>query len=318
MADGPMMSLEDDDGAVTAAASLPAQAAQAAPAAQPPAAEPAPAPTVTAPAPAEDEIDPNTVDPKDVDRVRGLLAELSRKRGENRDLKQKAADVDRLRQEVENFRPYAQFLQANPQLMQPRQPEAPAAPKEGTPDDAEALAAAKLYDFYGADGKPDAARGRAHLTLVRQQAEQIAQQMIGPMQQQSQQERAQANWNQAIQAKDADGRPVDPQALTAVWRQIASEPNGLTVLSDPRGAAFLVAAALGMERMSKKLGGGPVVPPPSQPPVVTEASGGRATPRGQTVSELEQDVMSRRKLSQQQYQDLTKGFNRGRSSILED
>ena len=99
MADEPLpagaVSLEDD----------PAPA----PAPGPPA-EPPPPPVAAVP---DEEPEPDQVD--------GLLGALRATRAENKALKQTAARVAELEQQVNQARPYVDFLRTNPGLMQARQ-----------------------------------------------------------------------------------------------------------------------------------------------------------------------------------------------------
>ena len=124
------------------------------------------------------EVDPNSVDLKDEQQVRGLLAELSRVRGTNRDLKAKAERADQLEQYVQQKQPYITVLEQNPDLF--KRPSAPPAepPKPGA--DPDALEAAQLMDFYKPDGSPDTDRGAKWLALQDKRAGKLTQQAVQP------------------------------------------------------------------------------------------------------------------------------------------
>lgn len=293
----PVVSLEDDD--------------HPAPVEPPPPASVAAPPAEPVPAGDPEDIDPNDADLlKDEKRVRGLIAELSRKRTEVRDLKPQAERAAQLEAEVAQNRPYVEFLKANPALLQPKP-----APVETPPDpaaDPDAVAAAQLYDFYTPEGKPDAVKGARHLQMVRQEAQRITQQAVQPWQQASAQEKSNQNFHAVLQMKDPEGHSPSPEAVTAVWKQVLSEPNGLAITSDQRSAAFLAMAALGIDRMTKKPG---VKPPP--PALETEPSGG--TPRTRpSLSGLEERVAADRGRTPAQWAKLTEGHQAGRASVLED
>lgn len=279
-----------------------------------PAASVAPVAAALAPAPppaADEEIDPNAVDLKDEARVRGLLAELSRQRGVVRDLKPKAERAAALEQEIAQARPYVDFLRSNPDLLKPR-PTTPAADPQADP---EAMAAAQLYDFYTPKGEPDLVKGAAHVRMVRQEAQRIAQQTIQPYAQQSAQEKSNFNYHAVLQMKDPQGRTPSPEAVTQIWRQILSEPNGLAITADQRAAAFLAMAAFGIDRMTHKAPGDPV--PRAGPVLETEASGGHPRSRP-AMSATEERIAAQRGIKPEKWQELTKGFVAGRSTILED
>lgn len=266
---------------------------------------PVPEPVAVAPADGED-IDPNAVDLKDETRVRGLLAELSRQRGTVRDLKAKAGEVDQLRQAFNEAKPYVEFLRNNPTLMQQRQPE-PVQPQQ---DDPRALEIAKGLDFYTAEGKPDVARGAAHLRLLREEARAIAAETVQPMVQDTTRQRSAANYQSLLQMKNAAGQPlVTEQALRAVW---GTQPADLT--AQPEVAAWLAMAALGKETWDKSHTKHVPVPPPA---LETEGSGGNARTR-QTISDLEEGIVKERGMTAAKWNEHTKGYQAGRGNVLED
>lgn len=273
-----------------------------------PAPEP-PAPPVAAAPPAEPatppEEDADLADPellKDEAKLRAILAETSRVRRQNRELKPQAERAAQLEQELNQTRPYVDFLKNNQNLMQ-----RPAPAAEPAPQDPMAATIAAKMDLYTPEGKPDVARGAELAQMLRGMAQQVAQQTIAPMQEHSAQQRSAHNFQVALQTQDAAGRMPSPQALAAVWRTVPANQS-----ADPNVAAVLALTALGLDSVSTK----PAPQAPAQSPVVTESQGG-ARPRA-ALSQLEASVAKDRGVSDAKWQDLTKGFQSGRSHQLED
>jgi hypothetical protein len=294
--DSQVVNVEDDDDAAPA----PAPEAQAAPADVPP-----------APPEEEDLTDPELA--RDQQRVSGLLAELSRKRAENKELKVKAARVDEAEQFLAANRPYVDFLQQNPGFMQPRQPEpVPQAPAKPT-EDPDALEAAKLMDFWTPDGKPDADRGRRYLELQDRRAQRITQQAMAPIETQTLQERSNQNFYKALQVKDPAGNSISETSLRALWGQVLKDPGGLRITADPQAAQLLVLAALGADVMQRK----PGIAPPAKEPLVTEPSGGRNTPIVRMTA-TEEKVTKNLGIPAAKWADLTKNYTPGRPTVMEE
>jgi len=286
--------------------------------------EDAPAPVAEAPAPPEaapeapiaaaeaEDLDLNAIDVKDEARVRGLIGELSRKRAENRTLKTQAERAAQLEQELNQSRPYVEFLRANPHLTQarPPEPQAPPDPKA----DPDAVEAARLMDFYTSDGKPDVERGARYLALQDRRAGRAAQQAMAPTVQQNLTSQAQANYTMLRGFKLPNGQALKQEIVDGIWMSAAREPNGLQTLANPDSVRALALLAIGAQSL-----GTPVAPAaPHQVPVVTESAGGRATTPAQRLSGLEERTLGQRGLSAADYQKLTKDFKAGQSNVLED
>ena len=270
-----------------------------------------PEPQALAPEPDEDLTDPELA--KDQQRVSGLLAELSRKRAENKELKVKAARVEEADQFLAANRPYVDFLQQNPGFLQQRQAEpVPATPDVPT-EDPDALEAAKLMDFWTPDGKPDAERGRRYLALQDKRAQRVTQQAMQPFEQQTLQERSNQNFYKALQVKDPSGRTVSEPALRAMWTEVLKDPGGLKITADPRAARLLVLAAMGADVMQRPAS----VAPPAREPVMTEASGGRG---GAPVrlSAMEEKVTKNTGIPAATWAELTKNYTPGRPTVMEE
>src|SRR3990167_700014 len=227
--------------------------------------------------------------------------------------KRQAAETraPQLQAQAQQNEPILALLRNNPGLLQ--RPEPPPAPAPNPTDDPDALEAARLMDFYTADGKPDAERGARYLALQDRRSGRVAQQAMGPLVQQSQLERANLNFQKALAIKDPAGHPINPQNLRAVWTQVQNEPNGVNILADPQAAAFVAAAAMGLQTLTTQ----PTVAPVLPPPLVTEPSGGTVG-RRQTVTELETRVAAERGRNVEQWAGLTKGHVAGRPNLVEE
>jgi hypothetical protein len=283
-----------------------------APVASAAAGEPSPDP-VAAGAPEPDgDLDLNAVDVKDERQAKGLIGEVSRLRATIRDLKTQAERAATLEHELNQARPYLDFVRTNPHLLQPRpaEPDRPAAPDV----DPDAVEAARLMDFYKADGSPDVERGARWLALQDKRSNRVAQTTIQPLQQASLQERAQANYTMLRNFKLADGKPLRQDIVDDLWRAAAKEQNGLATLANPDSVRALALLAMGAQALTQ-----PAQPAaPAQPPIVTEASGGRASLPAARLSAIEERTIAQKGLSAAKYHELTKGFQPGRSNVLEE
>src|SRR5262249_10181598 len=142
-------------------------------------------------------------------------------------LKDKAAKADELAGYVNQVKPYIDVLVANPQLIR-----GPEAPKAAAPDaDPKLVKLARSLDFYTADGKPDLERAAAHRQIVREEAQDIAKQMVGPVAQQTAQQQSQANFARFATQKLPNGQQVDRQILSKYWNSLPAE-----MTADPRAA----------------------------------------------------------------------------------
>ena len=275
----------------------------------------APAPEPEAPpepvAPEIPDVDLNAVDVRDEQRVRGVIGELSRIRAENRTLKEQAGRLAQVEAELNQSRPYVEFLRANPHLTQPRQPDpVPAAP-EADPD---AVEAARLMDFYTADGKPDVDRGARWLALQDKRSNRAAQAQMQPLQQQSMQERAQANYAMLRNFTLPDGSKLQQTIVDGIWTATQREQNGLATLANPESVRALALLAIG----AQSLGTRPQPSAPANPPLVTEATGGKGSLPAQRLSNLEERTITQRGMKPAAYQELTKNFKAGQSNVLEE
>jgi hypothetical protein len=237
------------------------------------------------------------------------LAALKAEREQVKTLKGKAAQADQMTQWVNQARPYIDFLQANPDLMKQREQTAPvAAPAVPAQEDPAALDLARTLDLYTPEGQPDAKRALKLMNTVETLAERKAQAIVKPVQDQSLQEKALANFHQAASSQLPNGQTVNRDVLWQIWS--GGDPR---VLSTPQGAAAAVALAYGMQHMQQA----PAIAPPSQPPVVTESFGSRI-PGAKPLTEMDQRVIQIRGMDPKKYAEHAKAFKPGETNTLED
>lgn len=277
----------------------------------------APAPVAAAPVAAPEAPPPPADDAPDVESVdvggQRLvpLSALLTERREKQTLKEQAGRVAELEQWRRDNEPYVQFLQNNRELLIQRvQPEpaprAPAAPAV----DPDALEAARLMDFYRADGQPDVEKGARWLALQDKRSGRIADERVQPMRERTQHEQASINFQRALQIKDANGESPSRESVEAIFRQMPPE-----LAADERVSMVLTLAAMGADRM--KTPRKAVVAPPSAPPLITETSGGNPRTRP-TLTPLEERIASDRGISATKWQEHTRGYQPGRPTQLED
>lgn len=286
---------------------LPQPGATPAPGPAPSSSPAAPLAAAAEPAPsAEPESKPADVDAVEVGGERYVpLSALLAERNARKEAAEKAAKVDALEQYQRQAQPYIDFLKANPHVLQQQKPQPEPAKPSADPD---ALEAAKLMDFYQSDGQPDMARGAKWLELQDRRAARVADQRMQPLAQLSARDRSQQNLNFAAQIKDPEGNTPSLQSLQTIWAAMPAEYT-----ADPNVASVLAVTALGLDRMGRK----PGPKPPSQGPVVTESLGAAPSPRA-ILSELDRRVIAQRGLTEEKWQERTKGFKAGRPSPLED
>lgn len=272
------------------------------------------------PAPPAAEVKPPDAAPAEVEAVEVAgqkyvpLSAVLGEREKRKAAETKAARVDEIERWAQEKAPYIRVLEENPDLFKRPQPQQAPPPEAKPDDDPDAVEAAQLMDFYTSDGKPDVARGARWLKLQDKRAGRQAQQVIQPVQQHSLQQQANENYYRVMQIQDPTGRKPSEQAVRAVWGQVLGEQNGLATLADPKAAAFLAMAAMGMDRMLEK----PKPQAPPQEPVVSESPGGSGKPPQAPLSALEESILKQRRMKPAEWAENTKGFQRGRAFTVED
>jgi hypothetical protein len=165
-------------------------------------------------------------------------------------------------------------------------------------------------DFYTATGQPDVEKGARWLALQDKRTQRLADEKVRPILQQTAQDQASVNFQRALQIKDANGETPSRESLQAVWQAMPAEYT-----ADPRVAGVLAATALGLDRMRTPRKH--VVAPPATAPLVTEASGGRPQARP-AMSAFEEGIAKERGMTPARWQEMTKGYQSGRPTPLED
>lgn len=275
---------------------------------------PAPAAPLAAPpvavAPPEPPPAPEPPEEPDAVEVNGQkmvpVGTLIEERRQRQAAQKEAARLPDLEAFARDARPYVEFLKANPGLINQRQPAAAPAPTT-EPADPNAELIAKTMDLYTPDGKPDIARGAVMSGLVKSMAQQIAQQTVAPMQQESAQMASARNFHVALGIKDKDGNSPSQAALTQIWRTMDPRQT-----ADPNVASILALTALGLDRVNTKA----PTQAPTQPPIVTEGPGNAG--RRPSLSTLEANIARDRGIPESKWADNTKGFVSGRPTQLED
>lgn len=288
----------------------------------------APAPAPETPEPPEDELPEGAVEQEN-GQVMVPLAALRAEREAAKVLKEKASRADQAWAYAQQVKPYVDFLQANPDLMQRRQaPETtrpqPAAPtpEQAQASDAAAEQFARTLDLYTVQGKPDVERAKQVLSAIESRAETKAREAITPFAQMSVQQRAAQNLKDAKEAQ-LGGVRANPEILEQIWA--STDPR---MLATEQGAASAVLLALGLGQLQQQQGQMPpqdqrppagMTPAPAAPtpPVVSEPSGSRSVGR-MPLTDLDQRVMRVRGIDAKRYAEIAKAFKPGVSNTLEE
>ena len=228
--------------------------------------------------PAEDDEHPEAVEIKAGEKYVPVGA-LRAVRQENKTLKAKAEQADRLEQEVANIRPYVQFLQANPHLLQPQAQQPPAPPPPATADPV-IEATAKRYQLYKPDGTLDLDTATAIVDDQRKVAREEAERVIAPVTERTHQTQLNANIQWMASLKTADGQALEQSFIEDTVRSIYGalpKAEALKVLADPQVAQVVGYVALGRQASLKK--GAPAPHAAPGPALVVESPGGNSDVR---------------------------------------
>lgn len=223
----------------------------------------------------------------------------------------KVSEMETELAELRNLRPYAEFVKANPHLLQPQQPAQP--PPSNQPDP-ELEQYARRFDLYTPEGKPDVDRARAIREDNAKIAREEAQKVIQPYETRTLAQQAAANLQWLGGQKDAYGRQLTEDALreaVAPLIQGMDEANRVRAMADPQVAQLILrqAKAIQLEKMPNA-----PVQPPQNPPLVTESAGG---PQRITLSEADKRIGARAGLTEQQIRDRFAKFNPNSANRLE-
>lgn len=280
------------------------------PAADPPAPPPEP-PVAAAPEPPADPDEAQSVEMQGGKYV--PIHVLHAVREQNKALKQKAEEFDQTIGYVRQAAPYIEFLKQNPTFMtQTAQQTQPTPVTTTQPADEAAESLARTLDLYTADGKPDVKRAQTIRQIIKSEAQTEAEAKVKPLAESTQRERVSYNYQRALASlTDRGGHAHERQAVDALWAR--TDPN---ILATEDGAAATVALALGLIAMSGQQPRA-VAPPQQPPPVVTERPGSRQ-PNVAPLGQLEEKIAGMRGVKASDWQSLTRNFNPGRPSVLED
>lgn len=279
---------------------------------------PDPTPQPETPPPVESTPPPQAATPPEPDDdavdIHGVkhvpIAAVLAEREKAKSYKEKADAYDQVAQQWNQVQPYIQFLKENPTFMSRTAEQTQPTPTTTTqPVDPEAEELARTLDLYTADGKPDAARAVKITKIVDRIAEQKAEAKVKPLAESTTRERAQHNYQRALATKAPDGRTPDRNVLDALWSR--TDPS---ITATEEGATAVVMLALGMGAFQ-----GQQAPPqaPPQAPVTTEAPGPRNLNRP-GLTALDEKIAGLRGRSTDDWAKLTRTFNPGRPSVLED
>jgi hypothetical protein len=237
------------------------------------------------------------------------LKALQAERQAMAELRKEAQRLQQVEQDYRNAQPYVEFLRNNPDLL--KRPAA-AEPAPPAPDqDPKLVNLARTLDLYTADGKPDAARAATIRELVKSEAQSIAQDAVKPFAEMNVRERAQRNFQDALNTTLPDGSKPDPETIKHIWS--TTDPK---FLADPNNAALALLVAGGLGAFKGQPAAAKAPEPPATAPVVTE-SAGRVNPNRAPVSELETRVMGIRGITPQKYADYIRNFKPGQTNVLE-
>lgn len=204
------------------------------------------------------------------------LGALKQVRDELKQLKPLAQKAQELEQQVNAFRPYAQFLQQNPHvLQQPQQAPAPVP----TSENPALVEYAKRFDLYTPDGRPDVNRAQAIIEDNRKIAREEAQAIIEPVQNVTYEQRAAQNIQHILNTTKVAGKPIEQQFLIAATKTITQampKSEAMRILADPTVANVLRMTAMGLQAEAMGIQA-PTTPAPVGAPLHLETSGGGST-----------------------------------------
>jgi len=216
-------------------------------------------------------------------------------RAERQTRKQLEAELMQARVQQQQMQPLLERVMTDPSIMTLLTQQ-----RGGQQVDPELAELAQSLGLYTAQGQPDLQAASRVLGFVDRRAQAHAQQIVGPVQQQSIHQAAQSVHQQAMSAGVNAG--IKPETLDQVLRLLPPE-----LLVQPNVAALAVAVAAGVERMQ----GGPGY----RPPLMTEGIGGR--PRTAALPTALQNVLKARGMNEKDIQTSAGKFQPGGFNPLE-
>lgn len=249
---------------------------------------------------------------EDDDDVAGAMVPVGVVKGLRRELQETKRLAERagaLEQQVNQFKPYADFLSAHPHLLQPQAPAAPATPAADTA----AQKYAEKLQLYTRDGSLDVPKAREILNDHDAAAQRAAERVMQPVSLELAQNKAATNVQNLLNLKDADGRPLDRQYLEQTIGAITNgmpREKALQVLSDPQVVNVIGMTALGMQASQKKS----APKPPEADPLFRESAGGAS---GFTMTEDERRFAKTAKMSDKDYATRAAKYKPGISLEME-
>lgn len=242
------------------------------------------APDTQAQAQADDDADDGVVEAISVAGQKMVpLAELIKIRREAKATKAQLAQLQpqieqahRVAQQVEEIRPYAELIKANPQLVEmAQQATRQSAPQTIQPEaDQDAIDLAQDMGWYVAQtGELDIARGQRWLAKLDARSTRRAQAEMEPIRQQTVQGQAAVMRQRVAAIRDKSGAPVaSDESLNQVFSMVPPELS-----ANPQVAFVLTMAAAGFDKYSGRTPTAPQAPvqAPANAPIYTESVGRR-------------------------------------------
>jgi hypothetical protein len=278
-------------------------------------------PVEETPAPPEEAVAPPAEDdaPEAVEISPGIkmvpVSAVIALRKELKAAKPLADKANQLESELNQLRPYAEFVRANPQLLERQQPPAPA-PIPAS-QDPELIAYARELDLYDAQGQPDVARAGSIRDRVRKDAAMAAAELVRPVVDSTHESRAAANLQSVLSTKDAHGRPIAAETIKAVVGQLASGLRGhphataelSRLLADPQVIQLVADRAYAEQSRS-----GRPAPAPLTPALEVESAGGS---QQVALGDASRRLMRDAGISEKDALESAKRYRPGRANVLE-
>lgn len=232
--------------------------------------------------------------------VTNLREKLKATKGEAAKATGLQVEVDRLKAEQEEARPWieaAKTIAATRQLQQDRPQDRPAEPDPAL--QAELAEVARDLDLYTADGKPDLDKAKRIHERTQRVATQAATAAVAPSEHQALQQRASAMYQRAILTAAADGSKPDPEILRDVFARV-----GPQLAATEEGARELWVAAMGRSVAAGRLVAAKAPTKPATeipPPLLTERAGGKDEPHKAPLSEMERRALKQMGMTEKDY-----------------